>query len=541
MDKHSAPSASLNSRDALLKSLADELFGIENGKMIVAKDINISGIVYTLYKKSDSLTAVVTGSSGTDIEIIIPEIIKYNGSDYKVDRINSSAFCLNTKTEIIGIPSGIENIEKHTFERCTSLRKISVSEENQRYSSNFEGVLFSKDRKSLLVYPAGKKDSAYVIPKEVEKISDGAFYGNMSLRYADMSDSVVSIGDQAFYNCSELISIRISSKTVVIGNNAFMGCSLLKHIDIPATAELIGDSAFCGCSSLLMVNVAAGNKSYFSYNGVLFDRNRKSLKVYPSGRTEEGFYVPEYVSVIEKHAFYKCDFLKSVYINEHVNDIEKQAFYRCVSLENINVSLNNSKYRSEHGILYNSTLTELILYPAEKKYDTFTVPDKTVKIAENAFNSCRFLKCAILPESVRIIEDYAFYNCSGLRYVSLSRKTEIIGDYAFGYCTHLKNVAIPGSVSRIGEFAFECCFEMRCVSILKGVTKISKSAFLYCRSLTDISIPRSVTTIESAAFCGCLNLINIYYEGSKKEWSMINMDNSYSGNKSLISAGKHCA
>ncbi len=533
--------SNLNTRDALLKSLADELFGVENGKVLVAKDISIFGLVYTLYKKGNVLTADVTGSSGKDIEIIIPETIKYKENDYKVERINNSAFCLNTKTEIISIPSGVENIEKHTFERCTSLRKISVSENNKKYCSNFEGVLFSKDRKSLLVYPAGKKDSTYVIPNDVEKISDGAFYGNMNLRYADMSDSVVLIGDQAFYNCSELISIRVSSKITVIGNNAFMGCTSLRHVEIPASAELIGDAAFCGCSSLLMINVSPGNKSYFSYNGILYDKLRKSLKVYPSGRTDEGFYVPEYVSVIEKHAFYKCDFLKSVYIDEHVTEIEKQAFYRCVSLENINVSLNNRRYRSDHGILYNSTLTELILYPAEKKYDTFTLPDKTVKIAENAFSSSKYLKSVILPESVRIIEDYAFFNCSGLRYVSLSRKTEIIGDYAFGYCVHLKNVAIPGSVSRIGEFAFECCFEMRCVSILKGVTKISKSAFLYCRSLTDISIPRSVTSIESAAFCGCLNLINIYYEGSKLEWSQINTDNSYSGNKSLISAGKHCA
>lgn len=541
MDKQKLTTANLNSRDALLKSLADELFGVENGKMLEAKGISISGLEYSLYKKGDELTAVVTGSSGTDIEIIVPETIKYKGNDYRVDKISNSAFCLNTKTEIIGIPSGMENIEKHTFERCTSLRKISVSENNQKYSSDFEGVLFSKDRKTLLVYPAGKKESAYVIPKEVEKIADSAFYGNMNLKYADMSDSVLLIGDQAFYNCSELISVCISSKTTVIGNNAFMGCSSLRHIEVPASTELIGDSAFCGCSSLMMINVSKGNRSYFSYNGILFDKNRKSLKVYPSGRTDEGFYVPEHVSVIEKHAFYKCSFLKSVYIDEHVTEIEKQAFYRCTSLENINVSLNNRRYRSEHGILYNNTLTELILYPAEKKYDTFTLPDKTVKIAENAFSSCKYLKCVILPESVRIIEDYAFYNCSGLRYASLSKKTEIIGNYAFGYCVHLKNIAIPGSVSRIGEFAFECCFEMRCVSVLKGVTKISKSAFLYCRSLTDISIPRSVTSIESAAFCGCLNLINIYYEGSKLEWNMINTDNSYSGNKPLISAGKHCA
>lgn len=541
MDKHSVSQHGLNSRDAMLKSLADELFGNESGKVQIAEDLELSGLVYTLYKKDDSLTAVVTGSSGKEREIVIPETIKFEGKDYTVNKINNSAFysCLNTESVVI--PSGVENIEKHTFERCAMLRKISVSTDNKKYYSDYEGVLYTKDRKTLLVYPAGRTDKMYVVPKYVEKISDSAFYGNLNLRYADMSDEVVLIGDQAFYNCSELISIRISEKTMVIGNRAFMGCTSLKHIEIPACADLIGDSAFRGCTSLLMINVSAGNRSYFSYNGVLFDRNRRSLKVYPSGRIDEGFYVPEYVSVIETQAFYKCHSLKSVYIDEHVSEIENQAFYRCCSLENINVSLNNKRYRSEHGILYNINLSELILYPAEKKFDTFTLPDTTVKIAENAFSGSKYLKSVILPESVQIIEDYAFFNCSGLRYVSLSRKTEIIGNYAFGYCTHLRNVAIPGSVSRIGEFAFVCCFEMRCVSVLKGVSKISKSAFLYCRNLTDISIPRSVKTIESAAFCGCLNLINIYYEGSKEEWNMINTDNSYSGNKSLISAGKHCA
>lgn len=97
---------------------------------------------------------------------------------------------------------------------------------------------------------------------------------------------VTSIGNDAFYGCSGLTSITIPNCVMSIGNYAFGNCSNLTSITIPTNVASIGDEAFRFCGSLTAINVSGENVNYTSENGILYDKNKRTLIQCPGERQE---------------------------------------------------------------------------------------------------------------------------------------------------------------------------------------------------------------------------------------------------------------
>ena len=117
----------------------------------------------------------------------------------------------------------------YSFYDCT-IDAYEVPEDHPLYQA-IDGVLFSKDGKTLLAYPGGRMDEHYDVPAGVEHIWPYAF-GTDYLK---------------------TISLPIGLKT--IGNGAFSDCGRLQCIAIPLTVTEIGDYAFWGCVSLELVSL----------------------------------------------------------------------------------------------------------------------------------------------------------------------------------------------------------------------------------------------------------------------------------------------
>ena len=131
-----------------------------------------------------------------------------------VTSIGDGAFYVCTGLTSISIPDSVTSISDSAFMGCGSLN-INVSPNNQSYC-DIDGVLFTKDKKTLLIYAKDKIQPNYIIP-----------------------DSVTSINSQAFEDCSGLTSISIPDSVTSIGNNAFFGCSSLTSISIPDSVTSI--------------------------------------------------------------------------------------------------------------------------------------------------------------------------------------------------------------------------------------------------------------------------------------------------------------
>ena len=70
--------------------------------------------------------------------------------------------------------------------------------------------MYSRDGKTLIFYPRGKREPSFTIPDGVEKIAVEAFAYNPYLISITMPDSVKFVGVSAFYQCTHLSSVRFS-------------------------------------------------------------------------------------------------------------------------------------------------------------------------------------------------------------------------------------------------------------------------------------------------------------------------------------------
>lgn len=123
----------------------------------------------------------------------------------------------------IEIPDSVTSIGEGAFSGCSSLASISVSSGNMNYRSE-NGVLFSKDFKEFLCFPAGCSKKVFVIPNSVTSIGEGAFCCCDGLTSIEIPSSVTSIGKQVFCCCDGLTSIEIPSSVTSIGEWAFSRC-----------------------------------------------------------------------------------------------------------------------------------------------------------------------------------------------------------------------------------------------------------------------------------------------------------------------------
>lgn len=215
---------------------------------------DIDGVVFSKDRKK--LILCPDGKSGS---YIIPD---------NVTTITNRAFKWCLRLTDITIPASTVNIENYAFEWCSNLSRINVNDNNMTYCS-IDGVLFSKDRKKLILCLRGKSGN-YVIPESVTTIGNRAFEWCVRLTDIILPDSITIIDDYAFEYCCNLKNIVIPSNVKSIGKNAFYNCSCLTTVNIPDSVDHIGNNAFLGCRSLVNVSLPHHFKIFPSHTAITY-------------------------------------------------------------------------------------------------------------------------------------------------------------------------------------------------------------------------------------------------------------------------------
>ena len=187
----------------------------------------------------------------------------------KVTTIGRYAFGGCIRLQTINIPAGVEEIGERAF--VNSSATIQVDEDNASYCSE-GGVLFDKDKSTLIFYPPFSSAPQYVIPggvsrieafafsfcsnlktvvfpKNMAGIQNSAFYLCSGLEYINLHENIETIGAFAFSDCIRLTNV-VMSNVIKIEDLAFNKCAALEQIDLGDRLEEIGGGSFLECSSL---------------------------------------------------------------------------------------------------------------------------------------------------------------------------------------------------------------------------------------------------------------------------------------------------
>lgn len=155
-------------------------------------------------------------------------------------------------TDII-LGDNISEIDSWGIRNNTALERITVSDNNPHFKS-VDGVLFSKDGKTLISFPNHNAER-YIVPEGVEIIQDMAFYKCDNLKEVTLASTVKTLGKLSFLKTLALEKITLNEGLTAIGQNAFLGCEKLTTLDIPNSIESIGEYAYYNCVNLLQIRV----------------------------------------------------------------------------------------------------------------------------------------------------------------------------------------------------------------------------------------------------------------------------------------------
>ncbi len=443
-----------------------------------AYDAEINGIYYDF--DYENMTAKVTYKSDgiyyvgykETKEIIIPEKVTYNSTEYSVTSIGEKAFYECKSLTSITIPNSVTSIGEDAFIRCTSLTFITIP---NSVTSIGEDAFYQCSSLTSITIPSSVTligISAFEETPWLENQPDGCVYINNSLyvykgempenTHIDVKNGTTQICGLAFYGCSSLASITIPNSVTSIEEMTFAECSSLTSIIIPNSVTSIESYAFAFSSSLFSITIPSSITAISgdAFEGTAWFNNQPDGCVYINNNI---LYA------------YKGEMPENTHIdvNEGTTTICEVAFNSCSSLTSI------------------------------------SIPNSVTSIGESAFSNCTSLTSITIPNSVTSIEECTFFRCSSLSSITIPNSIISIGEYAFSYCESLTSLTIPNSVTYIGDMAFNGCTSLASVTMSNSVNSIKNSTFKGYKSLPSITIPNSVTIVGGAAFRDCSSLKSI--------------------------------
>jgi hypothetical protein len=248
----------------------------------------------------------------------------------------------------ITIPKNVEAIGYGAFltSGTSGIQAVYVDDDN-KYFSDDEGVLFDKAQTRLIYYPRLKVGTNYVIPASVLHIEKSAFFYNHIIKNVSLPDGIQSIESKAFLWCKVMEEINLPSSLIEIGEFAFNSCESLREISINKNIKIIGNSAFSSCQKLTQINVDPLNANYSSLSGVLFNKTGNELIQYPIGVNSSTYTVPTGITKLKSYSFQDAKLEKVILPNTLIK-IEDAVFRDMDSLKTITIP------KSVDTIVYNA-------------------------------------------------------------------------------------------------------------------------------------------------------------------------------------------
>ena len=200
---------------------------------------------------------------------------------------------------------------------------------------------------------------------------------------------------------------------------------------------------------------------------------------------------------------------KTLTISKSITSISTRSFVSLGNLEAFFVDPENPTYTSVEGVLYNKDKTILIRYPAQKRDETYIIPEGVTKIHPNAFSGNKHLKELTIPESVIRIEEAAFMGMSSLKSIKIPNGVTTIDNSTFENCTNLESITLGTKILRMNFRAFKNCVSLKSIVIPESTISFGGELFYGCKSLENVVLPSNTREILNGMFAYCSSLKGI--------------------------------
>lgn len=412
----------------------------------------------------EGVTAIKTGAFSGCENL---EQLYYNCS---LTSIGTTPFLKCTALKTIYIGENVSTIATNEYNNCygTAVETFVVDENNPYYISE-AGVLYCKrdnGKYSLWLYPVAKKDESFIVSTNVKNVSKYALSGNPYIREITIAGNDFEMNTlYALRNLSSLERITLQGTYKYVSSNFVSSCENLTELYL--NADLPNSSSlFSGCDNLAQIYIGADVTKVY---GTLF------------GNIGASFHVDE----------------------------------------------RNENYTSDDGVLFSKGSKKILVkYPSAKEDLSYTVPEDTEEILEDAFFGCKYVQeISFCPVNECQIAADTFVNCIALENLELGGNITYVSGSAIRYTGKAgiinisigKNIEEWSYISDLGEFPKLEQIQVEqgnpSYSSIDGVLfdRTGKTLILYPAGKTSDTyvVPESVEIIDNYAFDGNDHLLSI--------------------------------
>ena len=387
--------------------------------------------------------------SGFNGTLTLPSTLKnIGGSDFQL--------CSGLKGDLV-IPEGVETIGTFAFNKCSGFNGTltlpstlkSIGKTSFQYCSGLTGDLVIPEGVETIEKGTFNECSGFngklILPSGLKTIGDGAFNNCSSLTGPlNLSDKIESIGEFAFNNCSSLTgSLNLPDKIESIGQFAFNNCSSLTgDLVIPNSITTISRASFQSCKGLtgklVLPDSITSIEGWAFYDDkftgeLVLPKNLESLGEAAFGKNTNFSNSKIVIHASLKKIGVDCDF------NGENLGISTHDFYNFGAnfgkFEEYEVEEKNENFVAVDGVLYSKDKKRMLLYPRNKKGDTYEILEGVVTIDELSFASNMNLENLIVPDSLTLEP-----RKQGIR----SKNVCVLTSALYSY-TSIKNIIIKDS------------------------------------------------------------------------------------------------
>ncbi|BBF43279.1 fibronectin/fibrinogen-binding protein [Lachnospiraceae bacterium KM106-2] len=246
--------------------------------------------------------------------------------------------CVNVKKLII--PKECKELKLPNFSKDYALESVEVEAGNPSYSVK-DNCIYNKNMTELYFCPSQGEGSKLVLPNTVKKIS--------------------------FFTLAD--NKRIQS--IVLSKN-------LEKIEYMQWVDHL--------KNLKEISISSSNKYYSTHKGVLYDKKKKTLLIYPLAKKDKKYEMPSTVTAINKDSCFKNDHLVSLILPAKLKTFSCPVKVAEIlpKLKEVKVSSKNKYFSQVKGVLYNKKKTKIVCFPPQMEKTTYSLPN-TVKSFQEAY------------------------------------------------------------------------------------------------------------------------------------------------------------